>query len=72
MSKKHTYKTLMNLKVNSCYDFFTKIKLEREAHARMIIRYWCLKYFCAKKAKALAEIERKKALAKKKADDLAK
>lgn len=69
LSKKHTYKRLMTLKVNSCYDFFTKIKLEREMHARMIIRYWCLKHFCKLKAKKLAEIARKKALAAKKAED---
>lgn len=35
----------------------------------MIIRYWVLKYFLKKKAKKLAEIARKKALALKKAED---
>lgn len=62
----------MNSKVNHCYAFFTKIRLEREKNARMIIRFWTLKYFLKKKAKKLAEIARKKALADKKAADAAK
>lgn len=62
----------MEQKVNQCYDFFTKIKLEREKNARLMIRYWCKKYFLTKKAKKLAEIERKKKLAAKKAEDAKK
>ena len=37
-----------------------------------MIRYWCKKYILQKKAKKLAEIERKKKLAAKKAEDAKK
>ena len=60
----------MTAKVNDCYDFFQKIKIEREKNARTMIRYWCLKYFIAKKAKKLAEIARKAKIAAKKAEEL--
>lgn len=59
----------MNAKVDSCFDFFTKMRIQREKNAKMIIRYWTLKYFLKKKAKKLADIAKKKAAALKKAED---
>lgn len=70
--KKHVYKELMEHKVNYCYEHFMRIKKEREAAARLILRYYCRKYFVKRKAKKLAEIARKKALAEKKAAEAAK
>ena len=69
ITKKKIYKNLMEAKVNNCFDFFTKMRLEREKNARMIIRYWTLKYFLKKKAANLAAIAKKKAAALKKAED---
>lgn len=69
LCKKHCYKELMNVKVNSCYDHFMKIKSEREIAARLILRYHITKYFMKKKVKKLADLAKKKALALKKAED---
>lgn len=72
LAKKHAYKSLMNVKVNVCYDHFMQIKKEREANARLMIRYHVKKYFIKVKTKKAAEKARKAAIAAKKAEDLAK
>jgi len=62
----------MEHKVNYCYNHFMQIKKEREIAARLILRYYCRKYFLKVKAKKKAEAERKAKLAAKKAADEAK
>ena len=48
-AKKHTLKNLSKVKIDSCHEFFMRMKKEREANARLILRYHCKKYFIAKK-----------------------
>lgn len=59
----------MTHKVASCHQYFNEIKAQREANARLVIRYYVKKYFIKLKALKMAEIAKKKAIAAKKAEE---
>ena len=67
-SKKHTLKNLSKVKIDSCHEFFMRMKKEREANAALILRYHCKKYFIRCKLAKEAAIAKKKAAAAKKAE----
>lgn len=59
----------MRHKVANCHDYFNTIKRQREANARLIIKYYVMKYFIKLKNIKLLAIAKKKAAAAKKLED---
>lgn len=59
----------MQAKVNSCYDYFKAIQIQREKEARFIIRTHCRRYLLKVRAKKKALAEKKAAAALKKAEE---